>query len=89
MPVNNLLVKAYATNVYIAGGNSLSNIAILRPEYVIPVMTRAAKHYYIDEIDYALVRGFITPTEHADTLALKGPDDPQYSPPYMLKNEVK
>lgn len=78
MAINQLLVRAYATNVYITGGNTLSNIAILRPEYIQPVMQYAADKYYINEIDNALAQGFITPTEHADTLALKGPEDPQY-----------
>lgn len=78
MAINQLLVRAYATNVYITGGNTLSNIAILRPEYVPYVMQYAADKYYINEIDNALSQGFITPTEHADTLALKGPEDPQY-----------
>lgn len=79
--VNMLLVRSYATNVYMTGGNSLSNIGATRPEYVEPVMKRAAEFYYIDDIDRALARGWITPQEHADTLALKTQDDPQYSPP--------
>jgi hypothetical protein len=43
-----------------------------------PVKQRAAEAYYIDDIDRALSQGYITPEEHADTLALKGPTDPQY-----------
>lgn len=79
-----LLVRSYATNVYMTGGNSLSNIEATRPEYVEPVMKRAAEFYYIDDIDRALAKGWITPQEHSDTLALKGPNDPQYSPPITL-----
>lgn len=78
MAVNTLLVKSYATNVYLTGGNSLSNIGATRPEYVKPVMQYAADKYYINSIDIALANGWITPAEHADTLALKGPEDPQY-----------
>jgi hypothetical protein len=81
MAVNTLLVKSYATNVYRTGMNSLTNIATTRPEYVQPVKQRAADFYYIEEIDEALTKGWITPEEHADTLALKGAEDPQNMPP--------
>lgn len=81
---NTLLVNSYATTVYMTGKNSLSNIALTRPEYVEPVKQRAADYYYIDDIDRALMKGWITPSEYADTLALKGPEDPQYSPPVTL-----
>lgn len=77
MAVNTLLVRSYASNVYMTGQNSLANIALTRPEYVEPVKQRAADVYYIDDIDNALTKGWITPSEHADTLALKGPEDPQ------------
>jgi len=87
MAVNTLLVKSYATNVYLTGTNSLSNIAATRPEYVQPVMQRAADAFYIDDIDYALSQGWITPQEHADTLALKGPEDPQYRPELLVAQE--
>lgn len=81
MAVNQLLVKSYATNVYRTGRNSLSNIEATRPEYVAPVMQYAADTYYIEDIDDALTKAWITPTEHADTLALKGEEDPQNRPP--------
>jgi len=80
MAVNPLLVRSYATNVYLAGTNSFANIAATRPDYVQPVKQYAADKYYIDDIDNALTKGWITPEEHADTLALKGPEDPQYRP---------
>ena len=57
-----------------------------RPEYVEPVKQQAASAYYIDDIDRALTNGWITAEEHADTLALKGPDDPQHRPPIVLGN---
>lgn len=78
MAVNLLLVKSYATNVYLTGTNSLNNIQNTRPEYVPYVMQYAANTYYIDDIDRALTNGWLTPEQHADTLALKEPDDPQY-----------
>jgi hypothetical protein len=81
MAVNFLLIKSYATNVYRTGRNTLSNIAIVRPEYIAPVMQYATDSYYIEQIDDALTEGWITPVEHAETLALKGPEDPQHRPP--------
>jgi hypothetical protein len=63
------------------GKNSLSNIEATRPEYVEPVKQQAADVYYIDDIDNALTRGWITSVEHAETLALKDADDPQNRPP--------
>lgn len=84
MAVNNLLVRSYATNVYLTGRNSLENIGATRPEYVEPVMQYAADTFYIDDVDYALTKGWITPQEHADTLALKEPTDPQYRPPIVM-----
>lgn len=86
MAVNQLLVNSYATNIYLLGKNSFSNIALTRPEYVEPVKQRGADNYYIDYIDNALMKGWITSEEHADTLALKGPEDPQYSPPITLNS---
>ena len=80
MAVNNLLVKSYAQNVYRTGSNSLANIATVRPEYVVPVMQYSADTYYIDDINIALTRGWITSQEHFDTLALKDLNDPQYRP---------
>jgi len=87
MAVNTLLVRSYASNVYLTGTNSLANIAATRPEYVQPVMQYAADVYFIDNVDYALAQGWITPQEHADTLALKGPEDPQYRPTLSVAQE--
>lgn len=85
--VNNILVRSYATNVYLAGRNTLGNIGATRPEYVQPVMLHAAKNYFIEDIDNALTRGWITTQEHADTLALKTPEDPQYRPVGVFLNK--
>lgn len=82
MAVNSLLVRSYASNIYLAGTNSYENIEATRPEYVTPnggpVMQYASDNYYIDDIDRALTNGWVSPQQHADTLALKGPEDPQY-----------
>lgn len=90
MTVNTLLVRAYATNIYLAGQNTFANISKTRPEYVEPVKKYAASNYYIEDIDYSLAKGFITPEEHAETLALKDAEDPQNRPPFdMLSIEQK
>lgn len=80
MAVNMLLVKSYALNVYMTGMNTLANIDATRPEYVAPVMQYTADNYYIEDIDDALTKGWITPDEHAATLALKGLEDKQHRP---------
>ena len=76
--VSPLLVRSYAGNVYRTGRNRLSNIAIVNPTYVEPVMLYAAQTYYTDYIDAVLAKGWITPEEHAETIALKTPTDPGY-----------
>lgn len=82
--VNILLVRSYANNIYWTGKNSFANISATRHEYVEPVKEHAAKSYYIEDIDSSLTKGYITPQEHADTLALKQPGDPQHRPPIEL-----
>lgn len=90
MAVNTILVKSYATNVYLIGTNSFANIEATRPDYVEPVKQRAADAFFIDDIDRALANGWIDPQEHADTLALKGMEDPQYRPPIeFMATETK
>ena len=84
---NALLVKSYATNVYLTGRNSLANIEATRSEYVDPVMQYAADTFYIENIDDALTKAWITPIEHADTLALKGEEDPHHRPESLMVEE--
>lgn len=78
MAISTLLVRSYCANIYLGGSTKLADIEIARPTYVVPVMQRAADYLTIDDVDYALDHGFITIQEHADTLDLKGPEDPQY-----------
>lgn len=82
MAINTLLVRSYASNVYLSGRNSFSNIGFTRPEYVEPVMQYAASTFHIEDVDNTLTKGWISPEEHADTLALKTADDPQNRPPF-------
>jgi hypothetical protein len=71
------LTAAYAKAIYIDGAKRFSGI---RPEYVEPVMQYAADKYYIDDLQDAAQQGWITDEEAAETLLLKGPEDPQYRP---------
>ena len=87
MAVNTLLVKSYALNIYLSGKNSFANITLTRPEYVEPVKVYAAKTYWIDDIDNALNKAFITAEEHAHTLSLKTAEDPQYRPGSLMAKE--
>ena len=75
---NTLLVKSYATNVYLTGKNSLESIEAQRPDYLDPVMQFAADNYFIDDIEAAHVRGWITSEECEATLALKESGNVQY-----------
>jgi len=73
-----MLVKSYASTIYLAGRNSFPNLALIgKSDYVEPVKQYAAANYSTSLIDYARDQGYITPQEHADTIALKTPNDPQ------------
>lgn len=87
MAVNMLLVKSYATNVYLGGTTTFASIEATRPEYVEPVKQHAADSFYIDDINRALTMGFINPQEHADTLAMKTETSPQYRPQSLSVDE--
>lgn len=77
MPIYPSLTSSYAKAIYLDGTKRFSQI---RPEYVEPVKQYAADTYTITDIDNALTMTWITEQEHADTLALKGPEDPQVAP---------
>lgn len=76
MPIYQSLVVAYAKAIYIDGTKKFADI---RPEYVAPVKQYAADTYTINQINNALSVGYISQQEHDDTMALKGPEDPQYT----------
>ena len=65
MAVNNLLVRSYATNIYIYGNRTFSTIPA---EYHDSVKQQAANTYSLAQIDNALVNGWITETEYNETL---------------------
>jgi hypothetical protein len=67
MAINNLLVKAYAVNIFKYGNRAFSTIPT---EYVEPVKQYAATNFTLQEIDNALEKGYITEQEYTETLAL-------------------
>lgn len=77
MAISPLKTSSYARNIYLRG---LETFATIPAEYVQPVKQWAADKYYIDDIDYAVTREWITQAERDETVALKGPEDPQYLP---------
>ena len=79
------LVSTYARNVYLTGKTKFAGIPA---SYVADVKGYAAKNFYIDDIDAALENGWITQAEHDETLALKGPTDPQYRPAVTAATEA-
>lgn len=65
MAANNLLVKQYAVCIYVHGTRKF---ATAPAEYHEPVKEYAANTYTLEQIDTALVKGFITEQEYQESL---------------------
>ncbi|WP_309119217.1 hypothetical protein [Paenibacillus sp.] len=79
MAVNSLLVRSYATNIYLTGTTSIEGIiASGRQEYETPVMQHAADKFSRDDIERTAASGWISPERAEATSALKDSEDPQY-----------
>lgn len=72
MAVNNLLVRQYAVCVYIYGTRKFSTVVA---DYHEPVKEQAAKAYTLEQIDNALVKGYITESEYIETIAYTLPSE--------------
>lgn len=68
MAINSLLIRGYATNIYVYGNRSFATIPA---EYHEPVKKHAAQTYTLDQIDNAFEKGWITEAEYNDTLNYK------------------
>jgi hypothetical protein len=66
MAINNLLVRSYATNIYIYGNRTFATIP---SEYHESVKHHAAGTYSLYQIDIAYANIWITETEYNETLA--------------------
>lgn len=70
MTVNNLLVKQYAVCVYVHGTRKFSTVVA---DYHEPVKQYAAENYTLEQVDNALVKGFVTDQEYQETIAYTAP----------------
>ena len=61
-----MLTRQYAVCVFIYGTRKFSTVVA---EYHEPVKEYAAKTYTLEQLDYALVKGFITEQEYVDTMS--------------------
>ena len=61
-----MLTRQYAVCVYVYGTRKFSTVVA---EYHEPVKEYAAQTYTLEQIDYALVKGFITEQEYVDTMS--------------------
>jgi hypothetical protein len=68
MAVYPSLTKAYAQAIYLDGTKRFIDIKV---EYVEPVKQYASSNYTQEQIDNALVKGWITQQEYDDTVAYK------------------
>lgn len=68
-----LLTKQYAVCVYIYGTRKFETV---HPDYVEPAKQYAAENYTFEQIDNALVKGYITEQEYLDTIKYTSDDAP-------------
>lgn len=66
MTINKLLTKQYAVCVYVHGTRSFDTVVA---DYHVPVKQYAAENYTLEQIDRALVNGYITEDEYQQTIA--------------------
>ena len=82
--------STYARNIFMLGVERFTareGFSGIPAEYIPYVKQYAATKYYIDDIQNACIQGWISDDEMAETLALKGPDDPQYRPLILAVQE--
>lgn len=65
MDIIPLLTKQYAVCVYVYGTRKFETVVA---DYHEPVKKYAATNYTLEQIDNALVKGYITESEHIDTM---------------------
>lgn len=65
MAENPLLTKQYAVCVYVHGTRKFETVVV---DYHEPVKKYAADNYTLEQIDNALVKGYITESEYLETM---------------------
>lgn len=73
MNIHPLLVKQYAVCVYIYGTRKFETVVT---DYREPVKEYAAQNYTLEQIDNALVKGYITEQEYLDTIKYTSQETP-------------
>lgn len=68
--INSLLVKQYAVCTYIYGTRKFDTII---SDYHEPIKKYAGENYTLEQIDNALVKGYITESEYVDTIKYSQP----------------
>lgn len=66
MTPNKLLVKQYALCIYIYGTRTIASVIT---DYAEAVKEYAATNYTLEQIDNALVKGYVTEAEYVETIA--------------------
>ena len=72
MTVNKLLTKQYAVCVYVHGTRKFDTVVT---DYHEPVKQYAADNYTLEQIDNAVVKGYITEKEYQETIAKTKPTE--------------
>lgn len=67
-----MLVRQYAVCVYVHGTRSFETVVA---DYHEPVKKYAAENYTLEQIDRALVNGYITESEYQQTIAYTKPTE--------------
>lgn len=73
MAVNSLLTKQYAVCVFVYGTRKFETVVA---DYHEPVKKYVADNYTLEQIDNALVKGFVTESEYQETIAYTQPIAP-------------
>lgn len=70
MPIYTWRVSSLARDIYLYGNRGFNAVP---SEYVEPIKQYAAKTWTLEQIDTALVNGWITQQEYDDTISYKNP----------------
>ncbi|MEK4715328.1 hypothetical protein [Sporosarcina sp. FSL K6-5500] len=72
MIIHQMLVKQYAVCVYVHGTRKFETVVA---DYHEPVKQYAADKYTLEQIDNAVVKGYVTEQEYQETIAYTAPSD--------------
>jgi hypothetical protein len=90
MAILSFRTSTFARNIILIGSERLTprdgcnGVPRTPDDYYGPVEQFAADKYYIEQLDNALVNGWINQTEYGEIIDKKGPGDPQNQPITLL-----